>query len=640
MGPTHGTGTLRTLARILARLRDAGAVPAVALVAVRLMERLVTPVTAVALAALVGTLSGAGDTGTVTAALLPLGFLALVMLAGHLGDAAAEPLEYLVSSRIDGAHRDRVARMVREPSELGTLEAPQTQALIRQVRADPEHGVETTPGDGTTAAVRVAAGLAGVAVTCAVLASFAWWLVPIVLVPALVTVVLRYRLAVAGAATWVSAIGGEQHVDVWRRANVSAAEGKDIRVFGLRDWMVDRMQSRLGESNAPLWRHVEHRLRVEWLMFVLVLVGLVPAYLLVTLGSLEGAATVATQTAVLAAGATLFQLLGNGWDLYQLAGAGRDLRATDRLASEIESAGSAPAQRVAAPGAAVGEVRFEGVGFRYPGSERMVLEGVDLTVRPGELLAVVGLNGAGKSTLIKLLCGLYRPTHGRITVDGTDLAAVDPGQWRALLSVIFQDFDRYPLSVRENVVLGRGPDGRGSGAEGLGRTGPDEVGDADLEHVARTSGLADIVAGLPAGWDTPLSRGRTGGVDLSGGQWQQVALARALYGVRAGARFLVADEPTAHLDVRTEFRLFERLADQRAERDGRDGAGIVLISHRLSTVRRADRIVLLDGGRITEEGTHPELMALRGTYADLFETQAARFRNDNRATEADRGDTA
>ncbi|GHD23304.1 multidrug ABC transporter permease [Nocardiopsis kunsanensis] len=609
-GPTR---TLRTLARILGRLRDAGPVPAVALVAVRLMERLVTPVTAVALATLVGALTGAGDGGTViTAALLPLAFLALVMLAGHLGDAAAEPLEYLVASRIDGAHRDRVAQMVRAPSEVGRLEAPETQALIRQVRADPEHGVETTPGDGTTAAVRVAAGLAGVAVTCAVLASFVWWLVPIVLVPALVTVVLRYRLAVTGAATWVSAIGGEQHVDVWRRANVSASEGKDIRVFGLRDWMVDRMQSRLREANAPLWRHWEHRLRVEWLMSILVLVGLIPAYLLVTQGALVGTATVATQTAVLAAGATLFQLLGNGWDLYQLAGAGRDLRATDRLAARIGRADPVPAQRAGAPGASIGEVRFEGVGFRYPGSERMVVEDVDLTVRPGELLAIVGLNGAGKSTLIKLLCGLHRPTHGRITVDGTDLSALDSGQWRARLSVIFQEFDRYPLSVRENVALGRG----GSGTV-----------DEDLEHVARTSGLADVVAGLPAGWDTPLSRGRSGGVDLSGGQWQQVALARALYGIRTGARFLVADEPTAHLDVRTEFRLFERLMDQR------DGAGIVLISHRLSTVRRADRIVLLDGGRITEEGTHAELMALRGTYAELFEMQAARFRSGGASDE-------
>ncbi|WP_017609808.1 ABC transporter ATP-binding protein [Nocardiopsis xinjiangensis] len=594
-------------------LRDAGPGPASALVAVRLMERLVTPVTAVAVAALVGALSTTGTAGgdTVTAALLPLVFLALVMLAGHLGDAAAEPLEYLVRSRIDGAHRDRVARSARTPSDLGAVEALETQALIRQVRADPEHGVETTPGEGTTAAVRVGAGLCGAALTCAVLVSFAWWLVPLVLVPALVTVALRYRLAFAGAAAWEVAIGGELHTDVWREANVSASEGKDIRVFGLRDWMVDRMQHQLRESNSPLWRHIEHRLRVEWLMFVLMLLGLVPAYLLVTQGALAGATTVTTQTAVLAAGATLFQLLGNGLDFYQLAGAGRVFRSTDRLSERLTE--SAPVLD-AVPSATVGEIRFEGVGFAYPGSERTVLDEVDLTVRPGELLAIVGLNGAGKSTLIKLMCGLYRPTSGRITVDGVDLAALDPDRWRSRLSVIFQGFDRYPLSVRENVTLG-----------GTASEGPDD-GTA-LEDVARASELTDVVDRLPTGWDTPLSRGRTGGVDLSGGQWQQVAMARALYGVRAGARFLVADEPTAHLDVRTEFRLFERLAAQR------DGAGIVLISHRLSTVRRADRIVLLDGGRITEEGTHGELMALRGTYAELFGIQAARFRRADEDTD-------
>jgi ABC-type multidrug transport system fused ATPase/permease subunit len=223
-----------------------------------------------------------------------------------------------------------------------------------------------------------------------------------------------------------------------------------------------------------------------------------------------------------------------------------------------------------------------------------VLDGLDLEVRPGESLAVVGVNGAGKSTLIKLLAGLYDPTEGRIT-----------GAGRTRLSVVFQDFVRYHLSAADNVALGDA------------RVAPDR---AIVRSAARDAGFDEVVAGLPAGWETPLARTRAGGVDLSGGQWQQVALARALYALRTGADVLVLDEPTAHLDVRTEREVFDKLAAHRG------AASVILISHRLSTVRRADRIVLIDGGRIAESGTHDELIALGGAYAAMFTIQAQRFR--------------
>ena len=218
--------------------------------------------------------------------------------------------------------------------------------------------------------------------------------------------------------------------------------------------------------------------------------------------------------------------------------------------------------------------------------------------------------------MIKLLAGLHLPTEGRITVDGADINALGAGPWRSRLSVVFQDFTHYPLSVADNVALGRADV---------------PVDEAGLAWAARESGLDEVVDRLPYGWDTMLARSRAGGVDLSGGQWQQVVLARALYAVRLGAKVLVLDEPTAHLDVRTEFSVFARLVAHRGS------TSVVLISHRLSTVRLADRIVLLDGGRITESGSHDELVARGGAYGRMFAIQAERFRRgyDDRIAEGE-----
>ncbi|MFD6951069.1 hypothetical protein A6A08_00865 [Nocardiopsis sp. TSRI0078] len=601
-------GFLRNWPFLLRALGPAGPVLIVSLTMVRLLERIVPAVTALALAALVGVLAPPAAPGTFASALPPILVLGLVVLGGHAGEAAAAPLEYLARSRIDGAHRERIGRAASGSRGIAALEDTAVQVLLRQVRADPEHGVESTPGGGAVAALRWTCGLAGAVLTCAVLARFAWWLVPVVLVPAAANRYLRHRWSLTGADRWRLAIRGELHADVWRRASVSPGESKDVRVFGLGDWMVDRMQGHLVEANKPLWSHIDRTLRLQWLPLALVLAGLVPAYLLVTHGAVSGTTTVTVQTAVLAAGWSLYQALGSSADLFHMAGAARILSSTAELRRRLAAGGTVPESVRPEPFAGrVSMVRFEGVSFTYPGTDSPVLDGIDLEIRTDELLAVVGLNGAGKSTLIKLLCGLYRPTAGRVTADGVDVTAMPAERWRSRLAVMFQDFNRYELSAAENVLLGR--------------AGPHDP--EALEAAAEESGFAEVLERLPRGWDTPLSRGRTGGVDLSGGQWQQLVLARALYAVRGGgvpASLLVADEPTAHLDVRTEFALFERLARRRRE------TGIVLVSHRLSTVRRADRIVLLDGGRVTETGTHEELVALGGRYAGMFAVQAERFR--------------
>ena len=244
---------------------------------------------------------------------------------------------------------------------------------------------------------------------------------------------------------------------------------------------------------------------------------------------------------------------------------------------------------------------LEGVSFTYPESDRAAVDGVSLEIRKGEIVALVGENGSGKTTLAKMLAGLYRPEKGRILWDDVDLAEVDADELRRSVAVIFQDFERYLLPARENVGLGR----------------KERI--EDLEAIVEAAGRADaneFLAGLPEGYETMLGREFSGGFDLSIGQWQRVALARAFF---RDAPFVILDEPTASLDARAESNLFDRM------RELLHGRSVVLISHRFSSVRSADRIYVLHEGRVVEEGSHAELMEREGLYAELFTLQARAY---------------
>jgi ATP-binding cassette subfamily B protein len=243
-------------------------------------------------------------------------------------------------------------------------------------------------------------------------------------------------------------------------------------------------------------------------------------------------------------------------------------------------------------------IAFENVRFAYPGSERCVLDGVNLLIEPGERIALVGENGAGKTTLAKLLLGLYRPTEGRILVNGRDLVDIDRVTWRKRASAVFQDFYQYHLTVRENIAFGN-----------LERA--DDR--AAIERAAQLSGADGVVASLPNGYDTLLGKAFEDGTDLSVGQWQKIAVARAYM---RDARVLVLDEPTAALDAKAEVGIYRQF------RDASQGKTSLLISHRLGSARLADRIIVLANGRISEQGSHAELMARGGQYATMLGIQA------------------
>jgi ABC-type multidrug transport system fused ATPase/permease subunit len=385
---------------------------------------------------------------------------------------------------------------------------------------------------------------------------------------------------------------------------VDAAPAKELRLFGLGGWTVDRFTSRRRQLLNLQW--YARRLRERPVMWSLLLV--VSANLFVfwrmaedaAAGRLSFAALVTFVSAAVGAGTIAFG--GLSW---ALDGAAAPAAAVLRLQGTMGTVGALAMGTGAARNMPAREIRFHNVSFSYPGAEHPVLDKFDLTIPAGTSLAIVGQNGAGKTTLAKLLCRLYDPQQGAIEIDETDLREIEVNDWRSRLAAVFQDFIRFELPLRDNVAP--------SGA-------PDEV----IQAALKEAGAAQL-----ANLDTILARGYQGGTDLSGGQWQRIALARALCAVKQGAGVVLLDEPTAQLDVRGEAEIFERILA--ATRN----VTTILISHRFSTVRHADRICVLEHGRVVELGTHDELMALGGRYRTMFDLQASRFETGEEGVELD-----
>ncbi len=450
----------------------------------------------------------------------------------------------------------------------------------------------------------VSAGLVelggGVAQTV-VLGTVVWW-APFVIGGAwLSTHWLLRESSVWSNRTDPDVMAEQRHADYAYRLAVEAQPAKELRVFGLSDWTVSRFASRRRRLVDLQWKAMRLRQRSLWTVFVVL--GVAHAFVLVPLvtAALHGHLTlghlvVGTQALL---GASALAVGGFAW---ALEGAAQPVLVVERLSTRMAEQGaldvaSSTASAVGLPQEAI---RFVDVGFTYPSGGAPVYRHLDLTIPAGRSLAIVGRNGVGKTTLVKLLCRLYDPTSGRITVDGHDLTSLDVDGWRKRVSVVFQDFVRFELSLRRNVVL----DGAAIDDTELGR----------ILDIAGARGLADF--------DQPLSKGQPGGTDLSGGQWQRVALARALAAVHVGAGVVILDEPTAQLDVRGEAAIFERLLAATA------GCTTILISHRFSTVRQADCIAVIEDGVVVEQGSHDELMIRAGRYKEMFDLQASRFNDD------------
>ncbi|MDN3354971.1 ATP-binding cassette domain-containing protein [Actinomadura sp. DC4] len=443
---------------------------------------------------------------------------------------------------------------------------------------------------------------------CVVLATFHWWLGLGVLATWLVVRrplrdLVRSRVGTFRRATEALRRSWYFAALTWR-----PGPAKEVRVFGLGDWLIGNHRSLHEEAMGPSWAEARRLNRRIALLGLLVLAAYSAST--ATLGWAAYHHTISLGTLVVMLTMLPASMQAGGVNATDFALEGMlssvpDLDALTASLAATEPGGDAPA----AAGLPARDVTFAAVSFRYPGTGHDVLSELDLVLEAGRSTAIVGVNGAGKTTLVTLLARLRDPTGGKILIDGRPLTELPAREWQRQVAVVYQDFTRFPLTARENVAL-----------DLLGEPVDPDV----LARVAGRAGAAGLVAGLADGWDTVLSAEYAGGQDLSGGQWQRVALARALYAVERGARLLVLDEPTAQLDVRAEASFYERFLEIT------EGVTSVVISHRFSTVRRADRIAVLDGGRITELGAHDELLRADGTYAEMFRLQVARFAEGGR----------
>jgi ATP-binding cassette subfamily B protein len=541
----------------------------------------------------------------VYAFLLAAGAFVLMQMLTPLQASLGE----LITRRVDGKASDRLIGDALRTPGIGPLEDQELLDDLSDSADQLEFGFRT-PGRACAGLVALIARylqLVGLIVIVGIV--FSW-----LAAGALFVATMLFRYGQRGGLRKYSAVF-RANVNLrrrnyyFRRIGLDPPAAKELRVFGLAPWVRERYRETYLEFMGPVWKE---RRRIYLVPFLLITAFalIVSAGALAALGHSAAGGDFALRDLALTFQAAIAIIsLGSHYpeadtqtQFGMLSYAG--MIGFERGVERYEGS-SVQLEPVCSPkGMPQDELHFESVSFGYPSSDRTVLNELELEIPAGKSTAIVGLNGAGKTTLVKLLGRLYEPDSGRITTDSIDIRHFPIEDWHRQIGIIFQDFNCYELSAADNIGFGSIP----------------HLNDREaIRETARKAGILEAIERLPKGFDTPLSRQYEGGADLSGGQWQRIAIARALFALEGGASILVLDEPTAALDVRAEAAFFDNFVELTR------GVTTVLISHRFSSVRHADGIVVLQGGRVVEKGTHEELLAAEGRYAKLFQLQAERF---------------
>jgi ATP-binding cassette subfamily B protein len=549
-------------------------------------------------------LAAGGSSEAVAPVLRAFVLLMGLFLAGEVMVPVQSRLRWLVMKHVDGAARDRVMAATLRGTDMTRLHDPEYLEAMRRTGGLVRYSA--TPGSGAAGVIGVARDYVTGIGAAAVLATFHLGLAALLLGVALVVRVRWRAEIIAIVDVWIEGVPSFREAHYFAELGLGRTAADEIRLFGLRDWLTQRIRSAGVRGWTPTWRQrMQSMRRVTTLHLVLTgVVGLVAllwaaeATIARELSIGELVVFVPAVFAVLALGRSFDDDLAVEYGNFTLDA----LETLERMAAETEARerGVVVPSRDAPP-----TVTLRAVSFRYPGAEDDALRGVDLEIPSGTAAALVGLNGAGKTTLVRLLCGLYPPSRGQVLVDGLDLREVDLEEWHRRIAPMFQEFTRLHVSVAENVAVGR--------VESIDRREAVRAALAD-------AGALGFVESLPEGVGSLLSTRYADGRDLSGGQWQRVGIARALFALGAGARFLILDEPTSNLDTASEERLVRRLLD-----DTRGSATTLLVTHRLALARRTDRIFVVERGRVVEAGGHDDLVALGGRYATAFSLQASLY---------------
>jgi len=544
-------------------------------------------------------LGSAAGQRLITALVLVGVFNGLGLLVGPLNQA----LGTVVKARVDYALQHQLMAAVSRPTGIAHLE---DATLLDQLALAQGTLLTYPPGEAPALLGRVISNRLQGLLACVVISVSVWWMGLVLLALWLSLRRPLRRVISEQVASFAGKPGLVRRAEYFHDLAVEPAAAKESRIFGAGEWIVEQFRDNWLRGMQENWTVLRRLngvvLRLGWLVLGAHLA--LGAYLVHA--ALVGELSL-TQAAILVQLLPLAMMVGTiTYDDVNLEWCVSPLPMLEQVQATLNSAATQQQGTGDSSGLPRESISFQDVGFRYPGAEREVFAHLNLTIAAGRSTAIVGANGVGKTTLVKLLTRLHDPTSGRILVDGRDVRELEPAGWQRRSAVVFQDSAHYPYSAADNVGFGA----------------PAHLATVRSASAVARAGATAVIQGLPETWDTTLSAEYRGGVDLSGGQWQRIALARALFAAENGAGLLVLDEPTAWLDVRGESEFFERFLEITED------LTTVIISHRFSTVRRADVIIVLDKGKVVEQGGHEELLAARGLYAEMFRLQASRFEDE------------